>query len=72
MKMFTTIILTAGAIGVMCASGMGVSAVFNWLNTTDISIGNKDGERRATGGPAGGPHGQRLDSMKNRMKPSDF
>lgn len=73
MKMFTTVILTASSIGVMVAVGAGVGAVFNWLNTTDLTIGKKSSSSRPGREPgAGSPHGARLDGMKNRMKPSDF
>jgi hypothetical protein len=74
MKMFTTVILTAGSIGVMAAVGVGVSTVFAWLNTTEFDIGKKGkGGSGSRGREFGGGHKERMENLKGgRMRPTDL
>jgi hypothetical protein len=60
-----SILLTAASIGVMCASGVAVSAALSFLHNYEFDMRKKDKKSKV----GGGRHDAKLDDLGKRVRP---
>lgn len=64
------ILVTAGAIGVMCVSGIVVSTVFTWFSNIEIELPKKKKDKRDY---ENGSNEAKITHLKSRaVKPTDI
>lgn len=56
------IILTLGSVGILCASGFGLSTALKWFHSYEVEVPSKKGKKRS------GVAEERKDHLQRRLK----